>query len=76
VGRTVSEREARAFVDRWRLVAEAERDELRRTPMKSKFAQLAALMASARALGWETTDPAEVEVVRARWAHLRERCRG
>jgi hypothetical protein len=63
--------EARAFADRWRLVNEAEAAELRATPLDRKLAQLAALMTSARALGWETTDEAEVEAVRARWNRLR-----
>jgi hypothetical protein len=52
-------------------VAEAEREELRATPMERKFAQLAAMMESAQALGWATTDPREVEEVRARWMRLR-----
>ena len=63
--------EARAFAARWKLVADEERRELRATTLEQKFAQTAALMESARALGWETTDAAEVEEVRARWNRLR-----
>jgi hypothetical protein len=62
--------EARAFAARWEQVAEALREELRATPMERKFAQLAALMESARALDWKTTDHAEVEAVRERWNQL------
>lgn len=61
---------ATAYATRWQLVANAERNELHQTPMGHKFAQLAALFESARALNWETTDPAEVEIVRARWNRL------
>lgn len=67
---TLSTRDARAFVERWALVAEAEREELRRQPLEEKLAQLAVLVESARALGWETTDDAEVEGVRRRWCAL------
>lgn len=68
--RRMTPEEGRAFAARWQLVADAERDELRRTPMEQKLAQLAALMESARSLGWQTTDPAEIEAVRARWNRL------
>lgn len=68
----MTKEEARAFAARWAQVAEAERDELRATPIERKFAQLAVLMESARALGWATTDPGEVEEVRMRWNRLVE----
>ena len=51
---------------------EAEQAELRSTPMSRKFEQLAALMQSARVLGWVTDDPDEFEVVRNRWWRLAE----
>jgi hypothetical protein len=59
--------EAKAFAARWSPML---RDELRATSLEQKLAQLAALMASARALGWATTDPAETEEARARWNRL------
>jgi hypothetical protein len=64
--------EAQAFAARWEQVAAAEREELRATPMERKFAQLGALMESAKALGWKTTDQREVEAVRVRWNRLAE----
>lgn len=66
----MSREDAKAWAARWALVAEAEQAELRATPMERKLAQLAAMMESARALGWATTDPVEVEEVRARWNRL------
>lgn len=71
MARKMTREEARAWAARWALVAEAEREELQATPMEKKFAQLAAMRESAQALGWATTDPREVEEVRARWARLR-----
>jgi hypothetical protein len=66
----------RALAERWRLVQEAERDELRRTPIEVKAAQLAALMASARALGWDEALSREDEIVWERWQRLRDKYRG
>lgn len=68
--RRMTSAEGNAFATRWQLVAEAEREELRATSLVQKFAQLASLMASAKSLGWETTDQAEVDEVRARWNRL------
>ena len=63
--------EARAYLDRWRAVNEAEIAELRATPLENKLEQLAAMMASARAFGWQTHTDAETRAVRARWQKLR-----
>ncbi len=62
--------DVKAWAARWALVAEAEREELRATSLEQKFTQLAAMMESARALRWATTDPDEVDEVRARWKRL------
>ena len=66
----ISPQEAKAFAARWKLVAEVERDELRNTSAEDKFAALAKLVESARALRWQTTDPVEVNEVRERWIRL------
>ena len=66
----MSPQEAKAFAARWKLVAKVEREELRNTSVAVKFADLAKLVDSARALGWQTTDPQEVEEVRQRWNRL------
>jgi hypothetical protein len=66
----------RAFQERWRLVSDAERDELRRTPLEVKALQLASLMASVRALGWDEALAAEDEGVWHRWQVLRAKARG
>lgn len=72
----VTRRQAQAFVARWALVADAERKELRQQSMREKLAQLSALVESARALDWSTTDPDEIEGVRRRWCRLAASYRG
>jgi hypothetical protein len=68
--------EARAYVARWQRVNAAEIQELRRTPMAVKLRQLAAMMATARALGWtEALAEGEAEVWE-RWNRLRKAYRG
>ncbi|MBN2491512.1 MAG: hypothetical protein JXQ29_11745 [Planctomycetes bacterium] len=67
---------ARAFVERWQLVTEADVAELRATPMGRKLEQLAALAQSAHELGWRTEDAGESAAIRRRWQRLAEHYRG
>ena len=76
MNRRLTPAEARAFVERWRLVNAAERDELRATPVAVKFRQLAALMASVDQLGWSDALAEEEAEVRERWRRLREAYHG
>jgi hypothetical protein len=62
--------------ERWRLVRDAEREELLSTPIEVKAAQLASLMASVNALGWDDALAAEDEIVWRRWQALRAKQRG
>jgi hypothetical protein len=59
-------------VARWRLVNDAEREELRSTPVEVKARQLASLMGMAVALGWTEALAAEAAEVRERWIRLRK----
>lgn len=68
--------QARAYTERWHVVAEAERAELRSTSLEQKLRQLSQLMESARSLKWATTDAREVDEVRARWNRLAIHYRG
>jgi hypothetical protein len=63
--------EVRAWMDRWKAVNEAHREELRTTPMETKLRQLAVMMHTARTLGWKTSTEAELRRIRARWARLK-----
>lgn len=69
--RHLTRAQARAYVARWLLVNDAEREELRTTPPAVKLRQLAALMASAASFGWTEALAAEEQEVRERWQRLR-----
>ncbi|MBI4526744.1 MAG: hypothetical protein HY695_23350 [Deltaproteobacteria bacterium] len=64
--------DARRYRKRWEVVNAAERRELRATPVKLKFLQLAALMVSAKKMGWVGSLAAEEAEVRNRWNRLRK----
>lgn len=70
-----SKAEIRAWMERWRLVNEAERAELQSTPAAVKFRQLAKLMHTARVLNWKSSTEEEDEVVRQRWIRLKRKLR-
>ena len=72
VEKRLTKAQARRFRKRWDVVNAAERRELRATPLKLKFLQLAALMASAKSLGWEGSAAAGEAEVRRRWSRLRK----
>jgi hypothetical protein len=68
----ISKTEAEAFLNRWSMVRDAERDQLQSASLEIKAKQLAALMESRSLFGENMTREHEVAVVRARWARLRE----
>lgn len=69
----ITKEQAREYKRRWRLVNQAEIEELRRTPMEVKFRQLQMLMASVDEMGWRAGLEEGVEEVRERWALLRRK---
>jgi hypothetical protein len=64
--------EARAYFKRWELVKEIELIELRRTSMDVKLRQLSALMASRGLFGVDPERENGLQLVRDRWARLRQ----
>ena len=72
---SLTQSEARQFRRRWELVEAAEREELRSTSPEQKLRQLAALMASVKALDWDAALQADEQAVRSRWMRLREALR-
>ena len=68
--------EAQAYFKRWELVRELELIELRRASMDVKLRQLSALMASRRLFGVDTERENGVQLVRDRWACLRQALHG
>ena len=68
--------EAQAYFKRWELVKEIELVELRRTSMDVKLRQLSALMSSRGLFGVDPERENGVQLVRDRWACLRQALRG
>ena len=67
----ITPEQAAAYVERWRLVREFEREELRRTPLAVKLHQVEVLAEMAEALGWREALEADDERVRELWRRLR-----
>jgi len=65
-------KEAHAYFKRWELVEEFELIELRRTSMDIKLRQLSALMSSRKLFGEDPEREHGVQLVRDRWACLRQ----
>ena len=67
----ISPEEARSYLQRWSVATEAERREVRETPIEVKLKQVASLMASA-GLFRDPERAASKDEVRARWAKIRQ----
>ena len=63
--------EACAWRERWRLVNQAEIQEIRATSFETRFRQLAAMMQTAITLGWASSKPEEIDSIRQRWIRLK-----
>jgi hypothetical protein len=72
VNMTISKSDALAYLNRWSMVHDAERDRLRTTPLEIKVKQLASLMESRTLFGEDPKREQEVIEVRNRWARLRK----
>jgi hypothetical protein len=62
----------REYVSRWQRINALQLEEERRKTPADRLREFFQLMDMAKAMNWETTSPAEVEEVRARWRKLRE----
>ena len=67
----ISPQDAARYQERWAIVRERLCEELRTTSMEAKLRQTAALMRSARAMGWSRALDEEDNAVRAKWMALR-----
>jgi hypothetical protein len=67
----LSRSQAQSYVARWRAAREAQIEELRTTPDELKLRQVAALMMSARSLGWSSSVVPETNPAREQWRLLR-----
>jgi len=71
----ITPEQAREYLDRWRLVREAELEELRSTSMEMKLRQLSVLMASHDLFPPDPAREGLAAEVRDRWARIREALR-
>jgi len=67
----ITKEEAIAFRNRWKMVNEAELQELRKTSTIQKFCQLTTLMGWIKDFGWDEALKTEVSEVRERWIKLK-----
>ena len=68
----LTRKQALEYVSRYRLMNNLEIQDLAATPPEGRLRQAAALMRSARVLGWDRQLEAEDQIVRRRWARLRK----
>lgn len=68
----VSSAEARAYLERWKLLREIEVAALRSTSMDTKLRQLTALMQARDAFPADPRRQDEVRSVRERWARIKQ----
>lgn len=67
----ITSRQARSYLNRWKLVHEVEVQELRNASLDIKARQLAALMASRDLFKADLEREKEANVLRERWALIR-----
>lgn len=67
----VTAEQAQKYLDRWKLVEEAQVQELRSSSLEIKVRQLSVLMASGDLFAKDNDRQREVDVVRERWARIR-----
>ena len=66
----ITSEQANAFLARWKLVREAQTQELRETSIETKVHQLSTLMASRDLFRPDPDRELQVEGVRERWARI------
>ena len=72
MSRKLTRKQALEYVGRYRLMNSLKIQDLAATPPEQRLRQAAALMRSARVLGWNRQLEAEDQIVRRRWARLRK----
>jgi hypothetical protein len=72
----ITSEQAQNYLNRWKLVHEAEIQDLRNSSLDIKVRQLSALMVSRDLFKKDSDRENEVDVVRKRWARIRGALRG
>jgi len=69
---SITPEQARAYLNRWELVRQAEIKELRAASFETKLRQLDVLMASRSLFGNDRNRETQVREIRNRWAQIRQ----
>lgn len=69
---SITPKQARQYLERWKLVRQAEVEELRATSLETKLQQLAVLMASRGLFRGDRDRESQVREIRDRWARIRQ----
>ena len=72
---SISPEQARQYLERWKLVRQAEVEELRTTSLETKLQQLTVLMASRSLFRGDRDRENQVLEIRDRWARIRQALR-
>jgi hypothetical protein len=68
----ITPEQARAYLERWRLVRQTEVDQLRSASMETKLQQLSILMASRGLFSKDPERGRQADELSARWARIRK----
>lgn len=68
----ITPEQARSYLERFRLLEEVQTAEMRRASVESRFRQLSALMSSRQVFAVDADRERDSEIVRERWALLRQ----
>lgn len=72
----ITPEQAREYLDRWRLVKQAEAEQLRTVGLETKLRQLSVLMTSRALFQSDRDRERRVQQVRERWLRIHEVLRG
>jgi len=72
---SITPEQARQYLERWKLVRQAEVEELRMTSLETKLQQLVVLMASRGLFRGDRDRESQVREIRDRWAQIRQALR-
>ena len=68
----ITPKQALEFLDRLKIIREAETDELRKTSMVTKFSQISTLFGSRHLFEVDPDRQRRIDEVRGRWAKIRQ----
>jgi hypothetical protein len=73
---SITPEQARAYLERWKLVKQVQAEELRSVDLRTRLRQLSVLMASRSLFADDADRERQTREVRDRWMRIRETLRG